>query len=95
MAHKNGSQNSEYGELVDFIAQKIDGIDRQFDEIKEELKSKADKSDIDGLRSELSSRIAILGSKIDDNRGEQSSMERKVDAHEKLIAKASEKISVE
>ena len=85
----------DYSELIDFLADKFDKNKEEIisvlrDEIKEALKTKADKSDIDALLT----RINQIGNNTDDFRSEQLETQRKVNAHDKWIAKAAPKIGV-
>lgn len=80
--------------MIDFLAQKFDRIEKNFDEIKTGLGTKADKSDVTQLRNELSSRITTLGDKIDDYRADQSGPRSQINEHREWIDKASPKIGV-
>jgi chromosome segregation ATPase len=92
--------NNEYCELVDFLSQKFDGLDRQFDEIKTVLKTKADKRDLE-MKADKSdidiilTRLNHISNVIGDNRTEQLATRRQVENHEKWISKASQKIGIE
>ena len=103
MEYKN-NQNADYGELVEFIAEKFDHLEGEIKEVKNGLSevrgglaevkitldTKADKADVDRILT----RVTMLGDKIGDYRAEQLATQKQADAHEKWIAKASEKISV-
>jgi hypothetical protein len=84
----------DYSELVGFISDKIDGVRgelrKETSEIREILKTKADKSDINAVLS----RINVIGNNTDDYRAEQIGTRRQVDLHEQWIRKAAPKIGV-
>lgn len=106
---KINREGVDYGELVDFIAEKFDRNKKEIiGEINEMLKTKADKSDIVNKadKSDLTnkadksdvnaimSRINVIGNKIDDYRADYSKTAKKVEIHEKWIATAAPKIGV-
>jgi hypothetical protein len=91
----------DYSELVSFISDKIEGVKGEIEgvrgelkgeisEIREILKTKADKSDINVVLS----RINVIGNNVDDYRAEQIETHRQVELHGKWIAKAAPKIGV-
>jgi len=85
-------KNSEYKELVDFLAVK-------FDEVNKKLDQKADKSEVEEMIAEVKADLravsARLGSKIDDYHAEQIGMRRDVDRHEKWHFKVADKVGVD
>jgi ElaB/YqjD/DUF883 family membrane-anchored ribosome-binding protein len=109
MAAKKNDQGVDYSELIDFLSKKFNDSREEIkeiisvlrSEIKEALKTKADKSDIENVRRELKSdinavltRINQTGNHVDDHRAEQLETRRKVDTHDKWITKAAPKIGV-
>ena len=96
----------DYSELIDFLADKFDKNKEEIineirvemrTEIKEALKTKADKADIENLKSSINAiltRITVIGNNVDDYRSGQISIERKVKEHDKWITKAAPKIGI-
>jgi hypothetical protein len=98
------SQTSpEYGELIQFLGKKFDGLDKKFAQVnarldqkvdkidlEELLKSKADKSDIDRVMNVLDE---LMG-KFDDQRTEQVMMRHDLDRHERWHKQTAEKIGL-
>jgi len=110
MSGQTNNQISEYSELAQFVAEKFDevkndinGVKNEIKEVREDLKLKADKSDIDKIiatkadKSDIDrvlTRVTMLGDKIDDYRAEQLATKKQVNAHEKWIVQAAPKIGV-
>ena len=96
------TEGIDYSELVDFLSEKFDHEKQEIlSGVKEALETKADKSDIENVRKELKSditsvltRINRIGNNVDDHRSEQLETRRKVDIHDKWIAKAAPKIGI-
>jgi len=88
-------KNSEYKELVDFLAIK-------FDEVNEKLDRKADKSEVKEMIEEVkvdvravSDRLVRLSDKVDDYHAEQIGMRRDMDRHEKWHFSVADKVGVD
>lgn len=80
---QNSAQNSENDESIEFIGKK-------FEEVKNELKTKADKADVDIILT----RLNHIPDVVSDNRAEQLATKRQVDQHQQWITKAAPKIGV-
>lgn len=93
--NKQNNNNTDLRELLDFFVGQFDKVYREFDKIHLEFdkihQNKTDKTDIDRVLT----RIAMLGTKIDDYRAEQFAMQRQLDKHEKWHFETAGKVGLE